>query len=353
MEGNNDNLSLNDGHTPVQVDPNAVEDDDNDQYVDSVGGPANWTQARTPVNQQDQKLSLPYSHMSFPKLNYTQIFGDVPMLDFQVPQSIVDFIIAVDNVIGLQLFDEPTILKSLVTKVGVLSRTTWILVLSQSNGWFQIRQTLLNQMSIFARQLLVDKLVNRNQLSSESFYAFSQSIVRYAGVLTQYLDYPSVANLIVSHVNSETFDVIKCLAHPTNPEEMNVLTAKVGDILSRQAYFTKLEAKPTFSGNRSVAGVSHQTANFRSAPSRPYTRGVSGQSTQISCSYCKTQGHHINDCFKLKRRNRNEPSPAQGHGLNVISSPDSSSGSSFNELRDAQQGNWNPEVREFNPSSKN
>lgn len=212
---------------PVQMDTNA--NDENEQFVDSVGEPAKWTEMRSPANQREQKLSFPTSHMSFPKLNYTQIFGDVPILDFQVPQSIVDFIIAVDNVIGLQLFDEQMILKSLVTKVSFLSRT-WILVLSSSTSWIEIRQTLLSQMSIFARQLLVDKLVNRNQLPSESFYVFAQSILRYAGVLTQYQDYPSVANIIVSHVNSETFDVIKCLAHPTAPAEINILTAKVGDI---------------------------------------------------------------------------------------------------------------------------
>lgn len=72
----------------------------------------------------------------------------------------------------------------------------------------------------------MDKFVRRDQRPLETFSEFVMTIERFASILNPSEDYAVTAGIIIAHVNSVTYSIVKFSPCPINAREMQDLVLK-------------------------------------------------------------------------------------------------------------------------------
>lgn len=157
-----------------------------------------------------------------------------------------------------------------------------------------------------------------------------------------------IASIILSHVNKLTFDVVKYSSCPNSAQELDALVSKVEDIVSRQKQFEVLASGP--SHNYVQTSRLNNASSF--VPSSGYSNRYS-RPAEITCRYCKKPGHILNQCMKLKEKNR--ASGRSGpHTLNALPHPEIlNPPTDFEGENVHAAGQLDPSAMEFFAASKN
>lgn len=270
--------------------------------------------------QSQNEISRNSHNIPLPRLELSQIFDKVELLNLQNYESVVNFIASVDDVIKYSLFEESVVLRYLITKVHSISRENWSSLVDSHRLWSSIRLELMKYIPFPMRQVLVDKFVRRDQRLSESFNEFVLSIERFSNILTPAEDYTTTASVIMAHVNYSTYNIVKHSACPISPEEMRELVLKVENIRFREKSFQSKDSPNLSSPSSSSGFVSPpRTFNPRFNNSTANSNATYNRSS-TPCAYCKKPGHHIKKCFKLNRQNQS--SSSFQHSVNVIPHPE-------------------------------
>lgn len=268
--------------------------------------------------QSQNEISRNLHNIPLPRLELSQIFDKVEILNLQNYESVVNFIASVDDVIKYSLYEDFVLLRYLITKVHSTSRENWTSLLESHRCWSQIRLELLKYIPIPMRQVLVDKFVRRDQRASESFNEFVLSVERFSNILTPLEAYATTASIIMAHVNCNTYNVVKYSTCPVTSEEMKELVLKVENIRFREKAFQNKESPSLPSSSGSSFSVS-SSRSFNARASNGSSNNSTYNRSSIVCAYCKKPGHHINKCFKRNRLNQGS-GPSQ-HSVNAIPHP--------------------------------
>lgn len=102
-----------------------------------------------------------------PKIEFSSFFSEVPQLNIQDVESIVRFVVSIDDLITLE---QGRVLKFLVTKVHAHSRQRWCSSIAQYVSWSDVKKELLKLIPVTKQQQLIDQFVRQVQGEEESFF---------------------------------------------------------------------------------------------------------------------------------------------------------------------------------------
>lgn len=199
-----------------------------------------------------------------------EILFKVPLTTGTDLDTLIEFLLEVDQVIPNPSVSPPLIFKGLISKTEGLFNKWWLDHINLELNWPQLKTLIIEEFTTsIDRAILSQRFLNRRQNHNESFPDYAENVLKYLNLLGPSLSESDIIARIWLNQNEMSFNQLQFREIPTSLLALHNLIKQLRSI-ERQRLTYSVNPSPTTS--------------------------VSNNNQLIICRYCKQSGHILARC---------------------------------------------------------